>query len=154
MSHPLSLIWSVFYKIENEEEPEKAGLHTLGRFESLEQFWDLYTHLKKPNEVPDLLVGFFNKSFKMDPFDPNLENGGILMIPIPKELLLYQWERLIFAGVGGRLDKGVVGFTLKYNEAIISIWVQDKRLMDFVEDNIVDVLGIDNDVQITRASIT
>lgn len=154
MSHPLASPWTVFYMIEPNDTQFKPGLHVLGRFESIEQFWDLYTHLKKPNKTPDLLLGYFTKAFKMDQEDPNLKTGGKLIISIPKELLIYQWERLIITAVCGTLDPAIVGFSTKYNEEKITIWVNNMKLMDFVEDYIVDLLGIDTDTEVTRASFS
>ena len=151
MTHQLTDPWTFYYIISNSNNPLLDGLHRLGRFESVEQFWDLYRNIKRPSVAPDIEIGLFTKNFKLDKSDPVYSDGGLLVVPIPKELLDIQWERLIMNAIGSNLDKSIVGVSTRFDKEVVWIWCINMRLMDFVEDNIVDVLGIDDDVTITRS---
>ena len=153
MTHELTDPWTVYYIISDPSNPLIDGLHKLGRFESVEQFWDLYRNIKRPSAAPEIEIGVFSKNFKLDKTDAVYKGGGLLTIPIPSELLDIQWERLIFNAIGSNLDKSVVGVSTRFDKGLIWIWCKDMRLMDFVEDNVVDILGIDDDVTITRNPI-
>ena len=153
MNHELTEPWTFYYILSNQPNPELNGLHKLGRFESAEQFWDLYRNIKRPSAAPEIEIGLFSKNFKLDKTDPVYKGGGILAVPIPKDLLDIQWERLIMSAIGSNLDRSVAGVSTRFDKEVVWIWCKDMRLMDFVEDNVVDVLGIDDDVTITRTPI-
>ena len=153
MTHELTNPWTFYYIVTGLEDASLNGLHKLGRIESLEQFWDLYRYIKRPSQAPDIEIGFFMKNFKLDKSDAVYKNGGLLKIPIETDLLDYQWERLLMYAMGCQLDKDAIGVSTKYKDSVIWIWVKDMKLLDFVEDNVVQLLGIDEGVEISRIKI-
>ena len=153
MAHSLSEPWTFYYILSDTDDPHQAGLHKLGRMESIEQFWDLYRHIKRPSQVPNIEIGFFMKNFKLDRTDSVYSEGCLLEIAIPQEILDYQWERLLMYAIGSQLDKAIVGVSTRFDMGVFWIWIKEMKFIDFAEDNIVQLLGIDNDVDITRSSI-
>ena len=153
MAHSIADPWTFYYIISESDSDAQSGLHRLGRIESIEQFWDLYRYIKRPSQVPNIEIGFFLRSFRLDRTDSVYKDGGLLEIPIPQDLLNYQWERLLMFAIGNQLDKAVVGVSTRFDISVFWIWVKEMKFMDFVEDNVVQLLGIDDDVEITRSPI-
>ena len=154
MTHLLTDPWTFYYILQDTENPLLDGLHKLGRIESVEQFWDLYRYIKRPSQAPEIEIGFFTKNFKLDRTDSIYKDGSLLQIPIEQDILDYQWERLLMFSLGCQLDKAVVGVSTRYDKGVFWIWVKENKFMDFVEDNVVQLLGIDDDdVQLMRFPI-
>lgn len=98
-------------------------------FQSVERFWNIYDHLKRPSDFKEVKAVEFHL-FKdgINPFweDPNNKNGGKWMIRLRKGIAARYWEDILFAIIGEQFDVGneVCGAVLsvRATEDIISVW--------------------------------
>ena len=153
MSHFLTHQWTFYFILTNTGNPDSDGLHKLGRFETIEQFWALFRNIKRPSECPDIEIGVFSKNHILDKEDQSYKGGCLLQVPVPSDTLDYHWELLVMRAIGSQCDSSVVGISTMFSKGLFWIWCDNERLADFVEDEIVDVLGIDDDVKIDRIPI-
>lgn len=125
---PLSCQWSlnIFFKPHNNQsEQYEDNIHQLGTFVTVEGFWSLYSHLKKPNELsPPTDYHLFRDGIRAIWEDADNVNGGKWMIRLKKGLASYYWERLILALIGGQFSDDVNGavISVRFQEDIISLW--------------------------------
>lgn len=109
--HPLRFEW-VFWilhrspnKKMNEEEFGKA-MKRLGSCNSVETFYPLYLHLKRPSmQTPIADIHLFSNPIKPVWEDPNNVKGGKWTIRLRKGLSDRLWESLVFSLIGGGLEK-------------------------------------------------
>ena len=127
-STPLASEWSfMFYKAQNGKSSEKyeENIHHLGTFNTIEGFWNIYSHLKRPNDLePPTDYHLFRNGIRAIWEDEDNVNGGKWIIRLKKGLASYYWERLIIALIGERFPVDVLGavVSVRYNEDIISLW--------------------------------
>lgn len=129
MSNILASKWSLhlFYKNQNDNTNEQYenNVHLIGTFNTVQDFWSYYSHLKRPNEleIPSDYHLFREGVRAIWEDDVNV-NGGKWMIRLKKGLASYYWERLIIALIGEQFPVDVVGavVSVRFQEDIISLW--------------------------------
>ena len=129
----------------------------IGEFDTIEDFWSLYQHIKKPDNCKQ---GIEIQLFK-DPIKPMWEdeynkNGGKFSIKLRKDYTTIIWEEMIFALIGGVLPKEikdelngiVVSSRKEFN--VLQIWFKTYSLniIADIEQCIKDLLQIPNEVQL------
>lgn len=125
---PLSCQWSlnIFFKTHNNQSDQyEDNIHQLGTFRTVEGFWSLYSHLKKPNDLSAPTdYHLFRDGIRAIWEDADNVNGGKWMIRLKKGLASYYWERLILALIGGQFSDDVNGavISVRFQEDIISLW--------------------------------
>ncbi|KAH9821566.1 translation initiation factor eIF 4e-like domain-containing protein [Melampsora americana] len=121
--HPLRSQW-VFWilnrspnKKMNEEEFGKS-MKSLGSFDSVETFYPLYLHLKRPSTLSPISdLHLFKSPIKPVWEDPENVKGGKWTIRLRKGLSDRLWESLVFSLIGGGIEKLISnGETEKVNE--------------------------------------
>jgi translation initiation factor 4E len=128
MEHPLATEWAFFLFCKTGANPPddyEANIHPIGSFNTLEGFWALYSHLKRPLylEAP-ADYHLFRKGIRGIWEDKDNVQGGKWMIRLKREFASYYWERLIMALIGEQFPLDVVGavISVRYAEHIISLW--------------------------------
>lgn len=96
-------------------------------FNTLEQFWHVYNHLVRPNDLGRTTdYHIFKDGIKPTWEDPANEKGGKWMIRLKKGLASRYWEDVILAIIGEQFDVGqeICGavVSVRTSEDIISIW--------------------------------
>jgi translation initiation factor 4E len=111
-------------------------LHPVASFATLEDFWAVYSHMKRLNVIP---VGFdylmFVKGVKPMWEEPLNKSGGKWLIRLKKGVLQILWERLVIAVIRGAFsfeemgDDEITGCvaSVRNGEDVISIWNKDCR---------------------------
>lgn len=133
MSHtavtPLANEWSfcIFYRAKgpNANSQYQDDIHHVHTFGSIQGFWSLYSHVKKPNDLePPTDYHLFRSGIRAIWEDEDNVNGGKWMIRLKKGLASYYWERLIIALIGEQFPADVLGavVSVRYVEDIISLW--------------------------------
>jgi translation initiation factor 4E len=126
--HPLASEWTffLFCKIgANPSDHYEDNIHEIGSFSTLEGFWGLYSHLKRPLHLePPADYHLFRKGIRGIWEDRDNIQGGKWMIRVKREFANYYWERLIMALIGEQFPVDVVGavISVRYAEHIISLW--------------------------------
>ena len=127
-STPLASDWSfMFYKAQGGKSSEKyeENIHHLGTFNTVEGFWNIYSHLKRPNDLePPTDYHLFRNGIRAIWEDADNINGGKWIIRLKKGLASYYWERLIIALIGEQFPVDALGavISVRYPEDLISLW--------------------------------
>lgn len=132
--HPLQYAWSFWFmhrapgqKVESYE----SGMIKIATFATVESFWAVYGHLKRPNQVSTITdYHMFRAGMRPVWEDPANISGGKWMIRLRKGLAPRLWERLAMAVVGNMFDYGggdqICGIVLsvRNSEDIVSLWTR------------------------------
>jgi len=132
--HKLQSSWTFWY--DKKQANKKPGnyednLIQIGSFDTLEDFWNLYTYLKRPNELSkECNYHLFRSGMK--PMWESFPKGGCFIKKVKKSepSLSRMWEELLFATIGESFeDPDVVGVVLstRPKEDILSIWNMDHQ---------------------------
>jgi len=127
-THPLQFPWTFtfFKKAANKGYEENTS--TLGTTESVEDFWRLYVHLRRPVDDRPTVCDYhvFREGIKPMWEDDTNVNGGKWIVRLKKGVAARYWEDLLFALLGGQFKVGdeICGAVLsvRYQEDILSIW--------------------------------
>lgn len=111
-------------------EYEKT-LHPMAGFDSVEDFFAIYQHLKRPSILP--LVSdyhIFKKGIRPVWEDDENKKGGKWIVRLKKGVADRYWEDLVFAIIGDQFTEGseeLCGAVLsvRNGEDILSIWVRN-----------------------------
>jgi len=137
------------------------NLHRIGSFDTVEGFWLLYSHLKRPDDLnTQLKDGFYHDISDIHLFktgikplweDPSNYGGGKVMVRLKKGSSSLPWENLLLGMVGeqfmvswGDQICGVV-ISMRPKEDILSLWNQsssDLRFTNQIRDQFCKVLDL------------
>ncbi|KAI9178963.1 hypothetical protein H9P43_005625 [Blastocladiella emersonii ATCC 22665] len=126
--HALAHAWTVYYshrtpaqRITNYED----AIKNLGEFATVEAFWRVYSHLKRPSEIAPI-TDFQIFKAGVRPMWEDKENihGGKWMIRLRKGLSQRFWEDLILGVIGEQFTDPINGIVLSIrgSEDILSVW--------------------------------
>ncbi|KAF9907788.1 Eukaryotic translation initiation factor 4E type 2 [Linnemannia zychae] len=133
--HPLHFNWVFWFmhrppgsKITNYE----GAMKKIATFGSVEDFWAVYSHLRRPHELPNVSdYHLFRQGVRPVWEDPVNINGGKWIVRLKKGLASRYWENLIMAVIGDQFDVGseICGIVLSIRgaEDILSIWNQSSQ---------------------------
>lgn len=136
---PLSLpqSWTFWYLLRQNKQSVQAAnyehnIHPIATFKSAEDFWALYSHLRRPADLPaNTDYQLFREGVKPAWEDAANAHGGKLLVRLRKGLACRLWEHLVLALLAGDLtnDPGLqpdeicgIILSVRYNEDILSIW--------------------------------
>ncbi|KAF9551392.1 Eukaryotic translation initiation factor 4E type 2 [Mortierella hygrophila] len=132
--HPLHFNWVFWFmhrapgsKILNYESSMKK-IATFGSA-SVEDFWAVYSHLKRPHELPNVSdYHLFKQGVRPVWEDATNINGGKWIVRLKKGLASRYWENLVMAVIGDQFDVGSeicgVVLSIRGGEDILSLWNQ------------------------------
>ncbi|KAI9047310.1 hypothetical protein LZ554_008757 [Drepanopeziza brunnea f. sp. 'monogermtubi'] len=140
-------------------------LHPVAQFDTMEEFFTLYSHLKRPSTLP--LVSdyhIFKKGIRPVWEDEENKKGGKWIVRLKKGVADRYWEDLLFALIGDQFAEAseeVCGAVLsvRNGEDILSIWARNdggrvlriretmKRILSFPPDTKVEWKSHDSSIQ-------
>lgn len=93
----------------------------------MERFWQIYDHLKRPNDFRvSTEFHLFKEGISPTWEDPNNALGGKWMLKLKKGIASRYWEEVVLAIIGEQFDVGaeICGavITIRNGEDIISVW--------------------------------
>ena len=106
-------------------------LHAIAGFDTAEDFFKVYRHLKRPSTLP--LVSdyhIFKKGIRPVWEDDENKHGGKWMVRLKKGVADRYWEDLVFAIIGDQLSEvseeicGAI-LSVRNGEDILSIWTRE-----------------------------
>ncbi|KAJ2958438.1 hypothetical protein NQZ79_g6015 [Umbelopsis isabellina] len=133
--HPLRYTWVFWFmhrppgaKITNYE----SGMKKIATVSSIEDYWAVYSHLKRPHELPNISdYHMFKHGVRPVWEDAMNVNGGKWIVRLKKGLASRYWESLTMAIIGDQFDVGqeICGAVLSIRgaEDILSVWNQSAR---------------------------
>ncbi|KAG0052273.1 Eukaryotic translation initiation factor 4E type 2 [Gryganskiella cystojenkinii] len=128
--HPLHFNWVFWFmhrapgsKITNYE----SSMKKIATFGSVEDFWAVYSHLRRPHELPNVSdYHLFKQGVRPVWEDAANINGGKWIVRLKKGLASRYWENLVMSVIGDQFDVGseICGIVLSIRggEDILSIW--------------------------------
>jgi len=128
--HPLRFPWTLWYmhrapgqKITDYE----AAIKSISSFETIEEFWSVYSHAQRPSQVENVSdFHLFKQGIRPIWEDEANINGGKWMVRLKKGLADRYWESLVVALVSEQFDVGkeICGavLSLRHSEDILSLW--------------------------------
>ena len=128
MSTKLASEWNfMFYRSQGHKNSDRYedNIHDLGSFDTIEGFWSIYSHLKRPNDLePPTDYHLFRNGIRAIWEAEDNVNGGKWIIRLKKGYGSYYWERLIMALIGEQFPADTLGavISVRFQEDIISLW--------------------------------
>ncbi|KAJ1964394.1 hypothetical protein IWQ62_002943 [Dispira parvispora] len=154
--HPLQYTWVFWFmhrapgqKITNYE----SGMKRIASFSSIEDFWAVYSHLRRPHELPTISdYHLFKQGVRPVWEDDVNKNGGKWIVRLKKGIASRYWESLILAVIGDQFDVGDdicgVVLSIRNSEDILSVWnksAQNGKINLTIRDTIKRVLNLPAD---------
>ncbi|KAF9113647.1 Eukaryotic translation initiation factor 4E type 2 [Mortierella sp. AM989] len=154
--HPLHFNWVFWFmhrapgsKILNYE----SSMKKIGTFGSVEDFWAVYSHLRRPHELPHVSdYHLFKQGVRPVWEDATNINGGKWIVRLKKGLASRYWENLVMAVIGDQFEVGpeICGIVLSIRgaEDILSIWnrsASEGRINLKIRDTMKRVLSLPAD---------
>ncbi|KAI8089268.1 translation initiation factor eIF 4e-like domain-containing protein [Halteromyces radiatus] len=156
LQHPLHYSWVFWFmhrspgsKITNYE----GNMKQIASFSSVEEFWAVYSHIKRPHELPTISdYHLFKHGVRPMWEDEANIQGGKWIVRLKKGLASRYWENLVLAIVGDQFDVqdeicGAV-LSIRNSEDIISVWNKTSsngRINLKIRDTIKKVLALPQD---------
>lgn len=112
----------------------ETNIHQIGGFSTADEFWAIYSHLRRPNVLPvNSDIQLFRTGIK--PVWEHEANalGGKWILRLRKGLINRLWEHLVLGVVSGAfgadLQEEVCGVvvSIRYQEDILSVWCRSAR---------------------------
>jgi len=129
--HPLRFTWIVWYRAPGTkfQDYEKSTLK-IASFSSVEEFWLVYSHLRRPSALPFVSdYHIFKKGIRPVWEDKENRKGGKWIIRLKKGVSTRYWEDLLLAIIGDQFgDSGedLCGAVLSIRgaEDVLSVWTR------------------------------
>lgn len=129
--HPLKSTWIVWYRPPTSKysDYEKSTI-PLAYFSTVEAFWAVYTHLKRPSILPSVSdYHIFRKGIRPVWEDEENKRGGKWIVRLKKGVADRYWEDLLLAIVGDQFAEAgeeVCGAVLsvRSGEDVMSVWTR------------------------------
>lgn len=131
-------------KMGKSAETYESVIKPIHSFQTVEDFFACYTHMKKPALYPQgAFINIFVDGVKPMWEDEQCKDGGRWVIKVPKSHTNKIWEDIVYHMLGEqfRPDNEVLGLVLgiKQNFDIISLWnksSQDKEKVEQLKEDI------------------
>jgi translation initiation factor 4E len=130
--HPLRSTWTLFYRPPTSKysDYEKSTIK-LASISSVETFWTIYSHLKRPSQLPSISdYHIFKEGIRPVWEDEANKRGGKWIVRLKKGVADRYWEEILFAIVGDQfMEAGeeVCGAVLsvRSGEDVLNIWTKN-----------------------------
>ncbi|KAI9264422.1 translation initiation factor eIF 4e-like domain-containing protein [Sporodiniella umbellata] len=105
----------------------EAAMKKIATFKTVEEFWAVYSHLRRPSDLPNISDYHLFKQGVRPVWEDDVNiNGGKWIVRIKKGLASRYWELLVLAIIGNQFDVGneICGavLSIRGSEDIISVW--------------------------------
>jgi len=144
--HPLQSPWTFWYCKKNKQPNFETTLVSLGTSNTVEEFFSLYSHLKRPHELyTNSNLHLFRGTTR--PMWENFPNGGHWVLRLRKGCLLLSrmWEELLIACIGENFDEpdvlGVV-ITIRPKEDALYVWNANQQLKYTICEKLKSILHL------------
>ena len=163
--HKLESPWAIWYDKKTpfrQVDPisYRSKLVKIGSFDTIESFWKLYVHMKRPSSL-ELNVNLYlmRDGSNHAPLWEAYPRGGCWILKVKKKVdgfsvLGKMWQDLVFATIGEAFEEpDVVGISLciRKNEDLISVWNSDSRNPDIkfnIAESMKKILDLEPDTVI------
>ncbi|TPX49793.1 hypothetical protein SeMB42_g00601 [Synchytrium endobioticum] len=119
------VLWFMHREPGRRVENYESAMIKVGAFATVEEFWGLYSRLKRPNDLPSISdILLFRRGTR--PVWEDNPKGGKWIVRLKKGLASRYWEQLVLAVIGDSFDVGgeISGavLSIRHSEDILSLW--------------------------------
>ena len=143
LNHPLFTNFTFWFRINETStlNPYKNSINfidyenqvkKLSTFSTIEDFWKIFQHLKKPDELNiGIEIDLFKNEIKPVWEEEVNKNGGKIALKLNKNFTSIIWEELIFAFIGGNFPDNIkneingILISSKKEFNVLQIWFRD-----------------------------
>ena len=139
------------------KEKYESQVKKIAEFDTIEDFWDIFQHLRKPDSCrPGIEFFMFKGDIKPLWEDENNKNGGRFSIKLKQGYTTIIWEEMIFTLIGGILPNEIkeeingIVVTSKKEFNTLQIWFKtfDTKITSEIEKCLRDILVIPPEVKL------
>eukprot|EP01083_Nonionella_stella_P081639 225006_1 len=137
---------------EKPANPYENSIKQIAKVSTVEDFWLIYNHLQRPNNLPTTTdYHFFRDGIKPTWEDPSNAKGGKWIVRLRKGLASRYWEEIVLALIGCQFPgipyNEVCGavVSIRYSEDIVSVWnrtANDTEITQRLRDCIKKILQL------------
>lgn len=129
--HPLSRTYCIWYRLRNQRTQRvdyKQGIKLYGKFSTVEEFWHVYSHMLRADELALVDVNVFQEGIKPAWEDEANAEGGQWVVKLHKSFTAFCWEGLLLALIGNQIatssEDAIHGLflSIRYKENAITVW--------------------------------
>ena len=143
LNHPLFTNFTFWFRINETStlNPYKNSINfidyenqvkKLSTFSTIEDFWKIFQHLKKPDELNiGIEIDLFKNEIKPVWEEEVNKNGGKIALKLNKNYTSIIWEELIFAFIGGNFPDNIkneingILISSKKEFNVLQIWFRE-----------------------------
>ena len=143
LNHPLFTNFTFWFRINETStlNPYKNSINfidyenqvkKLSTFSTIEDFWKIFQHLKKPEELNiGIEIDLFKNEIKPVWEEEVNKNGGKIALKLNKNYTSIIWEELIFAFIGGNFPNNIkneingILISSKKEFNVLQIWFRE-----------------------------
>lgn len=129
---PLKYTWVIWYRPPTSKSSDyEKSIQAMCKMSSAQDFWKVYTHLKRPSHLPTVSdYHFFKQGIRPVWEDEQNKKGGKWIMRLKKGVADRYWEDLLMAMVGDQFIEAsdeVCGMVLsvRSGEDVFSIWTKN-----------------------------
>ncbi|KAI0985262.1 hypothetical protein GJ496_011123 [Pomphorhynchus laevis] len=136
----------------SQQSSYEDNLKLVANFKTVEKFWALYCHLKRPEDLSSVVTDLFVFRDTVRPMWEDSENkeGGRWCLRLSKRGVCGRiWEQLLLAMIGEQFsvlnnpdEICGVALSFKYNEDMVSVWCKSSDQTSRLKDTIMRVLNL------------
>jgi translation initiation factor 4E len=109
----------------------ESQMRPLGKVATVEQFWQVYSHLIRPADLPNFAaLHFFKGDSRAMREDPEHQNGGSFLIRVSRQASSFYWERLITGLVVGQFNPSVLGAVISARQGHFKLLIWYSNAQD------------------------
>lgn len=143
------------------DHPYFDAVKSIGTVQTIEEFWSIYNHLIRPNELSSIDYHFFREGVQPSWEDPQNSKGGKFVVRLPdKALASRYWEEVVLALLGQQFigipfDEvcgAVVSVKGNLKCCTLSLWnktADDSRICSRIRDSLRKILLLPKNVPIS-----
>lgn len=130
--YPLKNAWIIYYRpTTNKNSDYEKSIKPLCRVQSVQAFWTVYSHLKRPSDLPTVSdYHIFKEGIRPVWEDEENKRGGKWIMRLKKGVADRYWEELLMAIIGDQFAEAgeeVCGavVSMRLGEDVFSIWTKN-----------------------------
>ncbi|CZT21264.1 related to mRNA cap-binding protein related to eIF-4E [Ramularia collo-cygni] len=130
--YPLKNAWIIYYRpTTNKNSDYEKSIKPLCRVQSVQAFWTVYSHLKRPSDLPTVSdYHIFKEGIRPVWEDEENRRGGKWIMRLKKGVADRYWEELLMAIIGdqfGEAGEEVCGavVSMRLGEDVFSVWTKN-----------------------------
>jgi translation initiation factor 4E len=130
--YPLKNAWVIYYRpTTNKNSDYEKSIKPICRVQSVQAFWTVYSHLKRPSDLPTVSdYHIFKEGIRPVWEDEENKRGGKWIMRLKKGVADRYWEELLMAIIGDQFAEAgeeVCGavVSMRLGEDVFSIWTKN-----------------------------